>query len=146
MKTTFQPRQLKQLITDWQFYLVLIVASVALFFYQLLWRGYSNFPNSVWFYLQFLLLYPVLEEYVFRGHLQRVLARSIHFYWANIITSFVFVLLHLYVQQQAFILLGIFISSLVFGYFYHRYQSFVVSSIMHGIYNFLFLLFAANQL
>lgn len=84
-------------------------------------------------------VFPVLEEIVFRGLLQEWLAKHLQqrlslISLANIVTSMVFAALHL-VHQSALWPLLIFFPSLVFGFSKERYQSLWAPVLLHSWYN-----------
>ncbi len=94
-------------------------------------------------------LYPVLEEIVFRGLIQEL----VHDYIssrafgpltvANLLTSILFAALHLLSQPAHWAALVVF-PSLVFGFFKERHRSLVAPIMLHVFYNAGFLwLFAA---
>ena len=90
------------------------------------------------------LLYPILEEIVFRGFLQGSLVRwsvlkggFLRLSIANIITSCVFSLVHLINHEPIWALL-VFFPSLIFGYFKDRYQAILPCIILHQFYNVVF--------
>ncbi|MCF6219105.1 MAG: JDVT-CTERM system glutamic-type intramembrane protease [Gammaproteobacteria bacterium] len=92
--------------------------------------------------LWLVLLYPVLEEWLFRGVIQRQLIRCrsarlsiLGFTAANGVTSLLFVTAHMVVQPFLWALLVIF-PSLVFGWFRDRYNSILPGVILHACYNF----------
>jgi len=102
---------------------------------------YFNVFSSLDFFLSMILIYPILEEIVFRGWLQSMLLKkkSMIFTWfgislANVTTSIIFVLLHLINQSIVWALL-VFIPSLVFGYFKDRYNLLLPSILLHIFYN-----------
>lgn len=87
------------------------------------------------------MVYPVLEETVFRGLIQGSLYRypfgartnrgvSV----ANVLTSVLFAAAHLFYSAPLWAML-IFFPSLVFGYFRDRYQSIVPAMVLHIVYN-----------
>ena len=86
------------------------------------------------------LIYPILEELVFRGWVQEVITNRIkqnllfQLSYANIITSILFVSLHLF-NQPVFWALLVFFPSLIFGYFKDRTNSVLPSIILHVFYN-----------
>ena len=93
------------------------------------------------FYL--VLLYPVIEEWLFRGTIQAYLHSSLQLRlsatWlgltpANWITSLMFALAHLIAVAPLWALLVVF-PSLVFGWFYHRYQCVLPAIALHCAYN-----------
>ena len=87
------------------------------------------------------LLFPVLEELVFRGLIQGYLlqkpvlsSRSIGFTGANGVTSLLFASLHL-INQPAGLAGLIFFPSLVFGELRDRFKSTLPSILIHVYYN-----------
>lgn len=100
-------------------------------------------------YLLPVLVYPVLEEIVFRGLIQEL----VHDYLstrvfgplsvANLLTSALFASLHLLSHPPLWAAL-VFFPSLVFGFFKDRHQSLFAPIVLHMFYNAGFLwLFAA---
>ncbi|MGB8338583.1 MAG: JDVT-CTERM system glutamic-type intramembrane protease [Burkholderiales bacterium] len=106
---------------------------------------------SIWFvqtskaFLFFLLpviVYPVLEEFAFRGLLQETFFAQtwgkknwLNISLANLLTSVLFVLAHFFYHQPLWAL-SVFIPSLVFGFFRDKYQSVIPSILLHIFYNF----------
>lgn len=86
------------------------------------------------------LLYPVLEELVFRGLLQGWLAKRMkHRAWhglsgANIITSVIFSALH-FLHHPPLYAASVFVPSLVFGYFRERQHGLAAPIFLHAWYN-----------
>lgn len=87
------------------------------------------------------LIYPVLEEYVFRGGLQAALFRNTQLSraWlgislANVATSIVFAAMHLINQPPIWAML-VFFPSLVFGWMRDRYDKLHASIALHVVYN-----------
>jgi membrane protease YdiL (CAAX protease family) len=100
-------------------------------------------------YLLPVLLYPVLEEIVFRGLIQELMHDYIStrcfgpLSVANLLTSILFAGLHLLSQPPIWAALVLF-PSLVFGFFKERTGALTVPIILHVFYNAGFLwLFAA---
>ncbi len=92
--------------------------------------------------LWFILLYPIIEEWLFRGILQRQLLKNYHthrsilgFTLANGITSLLFAAAHLLNHSPHWALLVI-LPSLLFGWFRDRYGSIFPGVILHCSYNF----------
>jgi membrane protease YdiL (CAAX protease family) len=74
---------------------------------------------------------PLFEEFLFRGHLQTLLARVTHRPWvAVIVTSIVFSLAH-----QWFTWIPIFVLSICLGYLYERTGNLWVSVLVHAMFN-----------
>jgi membrane protease YdiL (CAAX protease family) len=131
-------------ITDRCFWVALIAAPA---FWAVLWFVVS--PASEWGwplraptqYLLLVVIYPVLEELVFRGALQGWMRTH---GWArkevgvvtvaNGITSVVFTLAHLIVNP-VWISVTVFVPSLVFGWFRDRYDQLHASIALHVFYN-----------
>jgi membrane protease YdiL (CAAX protease family) len=87
------------------------------------------------------LIYPILEEIVFRGGLQTFLlryprgrARWGGFTLANILTSAVFAALHLFPHAPLWSA-ATFLPSVVFGYFRDRHSSLLSPIALHVFYN-----------
>lgn len=85
-------------------------------------------------------VYPVLEEWVFRGVLQPLLHEWLHgrrcgvLTWANGLTSLVFALAHVPVHGvgQGVLVFG---PSLVFGVYRERHDSVLSPILLHGAWN-----------
>jgi len=86
------------------------------------------------------LVYPVLEEIVFRGGLQEVLQRYVRgraigpITVANIGTSVVFTALH-FLYHAPLWAAAVFIPSLIFGYFKDSYRRLAPPIVLHVFYN-----------
>tara|TARA_B100000767_G_scaffold195596_1_gene182620 strand:- start:176 stop:592 length:417 start_codon:yes stop_codon:yes gene_type:complete len=95
------------------------------------------------------LLYPILEELIFRGYLQPWLKtksdrKFFHLSTANILTSVIFSLSHL-VNHSPLWALSTLIPSLVFGYSLDRNKTLLSPIALHASYNFgYFLTFGIN--
>jgi len=91
-------------------------------------------------YLQVALLYPVLEEIVFRGALQgylqeRLAGRQVGgVSLANLLTSLLFSLTHLIFRSATTAML-VFLPSLIFGYFRERDGGLRIPIALHCYYN-----------
>lgn len=90
-----------------------------------------------------ILFYPVTEEIIFRGFIQEYLYKKTYgkyllpyiVSFANIITSILFVLIHLVHHSPVWAVL-VFFPSLVFGYFKEKFSSVLPSILLHSVYNF----------
>lgn len=87
------------------------------------------------------LVYPPLEEIVFRGWLQGSLAERFSpspgrfgVSRANLAASSIFALLHL-IQHSPLHAAGVFVPSLLFGLFFERHRSLSSPILLHGWYN-----------
>lgn len=91
-------------------------------------------------YLLTILVYPVLEEIVFRGGVQGFLDERLQARprWgvspANFVTSLLFTLMH-FIYHPPLWALGVFIPSLAFGYFRDRHQQLMTPIGLHVFYN-----------
>ncbi|MCH7830858.1 MAG: JDVT-CTERM system CAAX-type protease [Proteobacteria bacterium] len=87
------------------------------------------------------IIFPIFEEIVFRGVLQGWMLKKS---WggrkkfgissANVAVSIVFTALHV-VRRVGVISVGVFVPSLVFGYFRERYDNLTASIGLHIFYN-----------
>lgn len=87
------------------------------------------------------IIYPVFEEIVFRGLLQGWMLKR---HWggrkkygvsgANIAVSILFAALHV-VRRPGALSVGVFVPSLVFGYFRERYNNLYAPIGLHMFYN-----------
>lgn len=94
--------------------------------------------------LAFVLLWPLIEELLFRGLLQGQLLRLVStsgrprrigpITWANALTTLAFVALHLLAQPLAWAL-AVALPSLVFGHLRERFASVWPSVALHLFYN-----------
>ena len=96
--------------------------------------------NSLLF-LQLALLYPVVEELVFRGLLQEKLWQTRFSRLAiyclsmpNIITSMIFTAFH-FLAHPPLWAVSVFIPSLVYGFLRDRYQHVLPAVLLHVFYN-----------
>jgi uncharacterized protein len=139
--------QLRKLAGDWQFYLAIVGSIITgIVFWLWLPAGYAEpIASNPWLLLSFLLLYPLVEEWVFRGVLQGELLkrewgkrRGIGISNANLVTSIVFVLLHL-VNHPPSWALAVLVPSLVLGHFRERHDSLLPPMLLHPLFNLAYL-------
>lgn len=127
---------------DYQFWAAL---AAALPFWAWLWwvrpplHPWLQLEANWWPALLIILVYPLVEEILFRGALQGWLMKKVHqrlgpVSAANGLTSIVFTLLHGLRWQSGFSLLVVF-PSLVFGYFRERSDGLVAPILLHAFYN-----------
>lgn len=142
---------LGHLIRDFTFLVALIVAPLfwlGLYYSGTEISGPAWLSTNVWLFFQLALLYPVMEELVFRGWLQERLWKTrlsrLSIYcisMPNIVTSVVFTGFHFLIHPPVSAV-AVIVPSLVFGFFRDRYQSVFPSIILHVFYNTgIFLLF-----
>jgi membrane protease YdiL (CAAX protease family) len=89
--------------------------------------------------MSLVVLYPIIEEIIFRGLIQPFMAKRLNRSWsifslANILTSLSFVALHL-INHPPLWALAVFVPSLVFGYSQERYNHLGAPVILHCSYN-----------
>ncbi len=102
-------------------------------------------------FVLFCLIYPLVEEWVFRGVLQEVIARRLS--WrlgilsgANLLASAGFVAAHLPGHPPLWAVSALF-PSLVFGYFKERHGTLLAPFALHAFYNAgYFILFGAGSM
>lgn len=90
--------------------------------------------------LLWVLIYPLVEEYVFRGMLQPLIARHWPQRWrrlsiANLLTSGVFTLAHVATKGTHLLTFGVFFPSLLFGYFRERHNHLLSPIALHILFN-----------
>ncbi len=96
--------------------------------------------HAPWTFLSLVLLYPVMEEILFRGLLQEALrTRLPPLRWgpvsvANLCTSILFTALHFLTHPLAWAL-SILLPSLGFGYFMDKYRDLRAPVFLHVFYN-----------
>lgn len=101
--------------------------------------------------LNMLLVYPIVEEWGFRGVIQEILLNRTwarrNYYGvshANLMTSCLFVAFHLINQLPLFAAL-VFLPSIIFGYFKERYSSLLVPIGLHILFNGIFLVVSSQS-
>lgn len=104
---------------------------------------------QLWLFLSLAVIYPVIEEIVFRGLIQDFLHQ--HVRWrlpfpissANLLTSLIFTSLH-FINHPPLAAALVFFPSLVFGFFKDRHGRLTSPIVLHVFYNGgYFLLFGA---
>lgn len=101
----------------------------------------APFPEPVAL-LMAVLVYPVLEEFVFRGGIQHWLRRYHHFKnesingvtYANLATSSLFALTHVFSHGDWWYL-SVFLPSLLLGAIYDQQQKISHCIVVHGFFN-----------
>ena len=104
--------------------------------------GYaSNITASLLTILNIVLLYPVVEELLFRGLIQaellrrpKLAVRQFGLSRANLLTSVLFVSLHL-IHQPPLWAAAVLVPSLVLGHFRERYNSLLAPVLLHILFN-----------
>jgi membrane protease YdiL (CAAX protease family) len=133
-------------VDGWQDRNFWLAVAAAPAFWILLYTVTGQDPNLDWPFqrplpfLQAAVLYPVLEEIVFRGVLQeacRQYLRPIFFgplSLANLVTTLVFTALHFLYHPLPWAAL-VFVPSLIFGYFKDKYHGLSAPMQLHIFYN-----------
>ncbi len=148
MSTDFStPRPFTSAPTDWQLWLVFLsTILVGLVLWRLMPAGFAReIAGSATAILSFIVFYPLVEEILFRGVIQReLLTRDI---WrrrisglslANLGTSVLFMLAHM-ANQGLFWGVSVLAPSLVLGHFRERYDSILPSILLHFLFNLCYL-------
>lgn len=99
---------------------------------------------SIDIWINVIILAGFTEEILFRGFLLQKLSNLISFWKANIISAFLFLLIHfpawIYHENFSFInidMIGIYILGLILGYVFKKSNSLVACILIHSINNFL---------
>lgn len=123
-------------ITDVNFYQQKFrIGIVALFS---IFVSLSVYSGNLEILIATLIFVAIPEEWFFRAYLLNRLSLSMqHAFLANIITSMFFALLHLPVQGLPGLL--VFFPSLIFGWIYLRYKDLMLTVMLHGVSNYLFI-------
>ena len=110
-------------------------------------RGIQAKPET---FLILALVYPLLEEIVFRGMLQDSLSRRLSawrlrpFTKANVLTSVVFAALHGFSHAPGWAA-AVFFPSLLFGHFRERHDGLLSPIVLHAFYNGVYYFFFGIQ-
>ncbi len=124
---------------DDQFWLALALGPIVWGVSLGLTHGVRHEPPAWWVLALAVLVYPPLEEIVFRGTLQPWLAQRTGRRWggvtaANLLASLAFAASHLLRHDWLHALL-VLPPSLVFGYFYERHRGLASPIMIHAFYN-----------
>mgnify|MGYP000662602325 FL=1 len=116
--------------------LVLIPVPFWLFLY--IYNGFQQIEDLKLFFT-LILLYPILEEILFRGLIQPTIAKQFSKNWliisqANLITSALFVSLH-FINHPPLGALAVFLPSITFRYIQERVNHILAPITLHTTYN-----------
>ena len=119
-------------------FLLMLVAPLPVWIWLFAIEGITSITKLA-VLLNLVLLYPIVEELIFRGAIQPLLARWLKQRWlilslANLTTSSLFVLVHLVNHSPAWAIVT-FIPSLAFGYIQERTNNIAAPIILHCTYN-----------
>ncbi len=130
----------------WQDPLFYVAIGVALLYWGVLYAVTQPEPDPAWPLrdpLRFVypaLLYPIIEELVFRGYIQDLAQRRLTAWQlgplshANILTSLLFTALH-FINHPPLWAAAVFVPSLLFGFFKDRSGRLGASIVLHVFYN-----------
>ncbi|HWS03871.1 MAG TPA: JDVT-CTERM system glutamic-type intramembrane protease [Gammaproteobacteria bacterium] len=137
-------RVMNQMLRDRQFFWALLIAPllwlIGYYFYSPTpdWKWPLHQPRELVFLV---ILYPSVEELLFRGLLQGWLLERANFqrHWqgltlANLATSVIFTVLH-FLMHPPLAAASVLLPSLVFGYFRDRYGRLHAPILLHVYYN-----------
>ena len=127
----------RQFYSDPTFHILLFIPVFIWLFVYKYNPSISQFEKK--YLISVILIIPIIEEVIFRGLLQTWIAKRYNqvvgqLSLANLITSSIFALLHLFTQPLSMALYT-FIPSLIFGYAKDRYKRLMPSIILHSSYN-----------
>ncbi len=130
----------------WKDPLFFAAIGVALLYWGVLYAVTQPVPDPAWPLhdpLRFIypaLLYPIIEELVFRGYLQELAHRRLAAWrlgplsHANILTSLLFTALH-FINHPPLWAAAVFVPSLLFGFFKDRSGRLGAPILLHVFYN-----------
>ena len=119
-------------------FVFLLIAPLPVWLWLYITKGVTGITDlSV--LLSLVLLYPIIEEILFRGFIQPFLAKRLHQRWsifslANVLSSILFVLAH-FINHPPVCALAVLIPSLVFGYIQERTNNLAAPIALHSTYN-----------
>lgn len=101
----------------------------------------------------FLFASPLLEEFIFRGLVQKSINNFLksgfflHISYGSIISSSIFTFIHLLLNNFAVIYLMVFLPSLFFGFLYDKYKTLLLPVLFHSFFNInVFIAYPLNDL
>jgi membrane protease YdiL (CAAX protease family) len=119
-------------------FVFLLIAPLPVWLWLYITKGVTGITDlSV--LLTLVLLFPIIEEILFRGFIQSFLAKRLHQRWsiislANVLSSILFVLAH-FINHPPVCALAVLIPSLVFGYIQERTNNLAAPIALHSTYN-----------
>ncbi len=119
-------------------FVFLLIAPLPVWLWLYITKGVTGITDlSV--LLTLVLLFPIIEEILFRGFIQSFLAKRLHQRWfifslANVLSSILFVLAH-FINRPPVCALAVLIPSLVFGYIQERTNNLAAPIALHSTYN-----------
>ena len=128
---------MKNLFRD-RCFILLVLIPIPFWLFLYITEGIQPVANRSLF-LSLVLLYPALEEILFRGLIQPTIAKYFSKSWlivsqSNLITSMLFVSLH-FINHPPIWAFAVFIPSLAFGYIQERTDNLLAPVTLHSTYN-----------
>lgn len=129
-------------LRDWQFQAA-ICAAIPIGFLWVWWTKpqAGTFDAGLTTLITFVIVFPLLEEFVFRGMIHRALHRKSigrRCYGpvtvANLVTTSLFAIAHL-PRGGLLLAAGVIVPSICLGYFFERHQRLISPIIMHMAFN-----------
>ena len=119
-------------------FVLLLIAPLPVWLWLYATKGVTGITDLL-VLLSLVLLYPCIEEIIFRGFIQPFLAKRLHQRWsifslANVLTSLLFVLAH-FINHPPVWALAVLIPSLIFGYIQERTNNLAAPITLHCTYN-----------
>ncbi|TYB33045.1 MAG: JDVT-CTERM system CAAX-type protease [Flexistipes sinusarabici] len=131
-------------------FIVSFLGGIVYFVFKLIFFA-DNFDFNIHKFYQYVIIIPILEEWIFRGNIQRTLKGKLYknkkisvtvisnatgsfISVQNVITSVLFASMHL-IYSPASHALMVFIPSLIFGLVYDKHQKLIFPVFLHGFYN-----------
>lgn len=137
---------MKRIWRDWQFLAALVVPLFGMIAVRVVtgWRAplpVGPPPRLLLQLLGLVLIWPIMEETIFRGALQPYFSEQSWGQWrlarvtvANLFVSLLFAAAHLF-SHSPYWSAAVFFPSLVFGYFRDRYNALLPAMVLHVSYN-----------
>lgn len=122
--------------------LILIINTIYFFFIER-----TTLNTTIYFALWFIVFQPLIEEYVFRHLLQKSILLKIipkirkfslnkkYTYFVIILIAIIFSTTH--IKSNLILYVHVFLTGLIYGYFYYKTDSILVPWILHIVNNFL---------
>lgn len=85
------------------------------------------FGDGAWTLITVVIISPIVEEIIFRGRLYNLLTHTTSPFWAAVLSSLVFATIHL----EPVIIIGGFLSGMLFSYMYLLKRSIILPIILH---------------
>jgi len=119
-------------------FLIMLLCPAPIWIFLYIQIGFLN-GIEIKMFLILVLMYPIVEEIIFRGLLQPTLEKYFNQNWsvfsaANLLTSLAFALMHL-INHPPIWALATFIPSLAFGYSMERAKNLSAPVTLHCTYN-----------